>query len=69
MRLIHTLKKNGEELVIEVEYDKKERTVTEVVEVSVIGWREQIDITKVLGEWFNLDEVIDKIDWAEKAAS
>jgi hypothetical protein len=69
MRLIHTLKKNGEELVIEVEYDKKERTVTEVVEVSVIGWREQIDITKVLSEWFNLDEVIDKIDWAEKAAS
>lgn len=69
MRLVHRLSKGSQAFEIEVEYDPKENVVTEVVEVtstSRYGW---IDITDVLGEWFNLDEVIDKIDWAEKAAS
>jgi hypothetical protein len=70
MRLVHTFEKNKRRIQIEVSYDKKEKVVKEVLAVWAISPKVGcVDITSVLGEYFNLDEVIDKIDWAEKAAS
>lgn len=73
MVLSHTFEKNNQRLSITVDYNKKERVVEVVYSVMAINLVQQPsqwqDITYVLGEYFNLDEVIDKIDWAEKAAS
>jgi len=59
----------NQSLYLRVKYDAKALEVDEVTEASIyIGRNKVLDITECLASFFNLDEVIDSIDWCEIAA-
>jgi hypothetical protein len=68
MILNHTFNKGDKSLTIQVEYSHAERVVTEVIHVWATDGGHHIDILHILGEYFNLDEVVDGINWPEVAA-
>lgn len=68
MRLQKTIAQGKTALTICVDYDSIDRTVTEINYAVADNGHDTIDITHILSEHFNLDEVVDKIDWAEIVA-
>jgi len=58
----------NQELYLNVNYDYKNLEVHEIIEASIyIGNKKVLDITECLASLFNLDSMIDAIDWREIA--
>lgn len=55
------------DLDIKVEYDEKEKVVTQVISVSSYNHRFPCvtDLTAIFNEHLNLDKLIDSINWPE----
>lgn len=68
MQLHHTISQGNQSLLIEVDYDTNNQEVRSIMRVYAIEAARYIDITHIIAEHFNLDEVVDKVNWEEKVA-
>lgn len=68
MNLSHTISQGSQSLLIEVDYDTNNQEVRSVLRVYAVEGGRYIDITHIIAEHFNLDEVVDKVNWEEKVA-